>query len=360
MTIKKIGLLTFPLADNYGGTIQCMALYGFLKSLNYEVVLLKNNFMYPAWKRIVVSILKNIPIQNIGGIRKRHENSIFHIDFIENYFNIRTNDLRNKKDFLNVCDKYDLDCVIVGSDQVWRFDYLDSYYPERYFLDFVPDETRKIAYAPSFGNDSWSGSEGFTNRVKFFLERFHLISTREKSGERICKEIFGVDNVKMVLDPTLLVGEEFYNRFFDNSKKVKEKYLVSYILDSNEFKEKTIDFVRRHKGYGKKLEMSVDSCVEIKDWLWNIKASDYVVTDSFHGMVFSILFGKNFIVIANKGRGVDRFRSLLELVGLEDRLIFEDEKYDYLLEQDIDYEKVFSKIEACREFSRNILIKSLL
>ncbi len=152
---------------------------------------------------------------------------------------------------------------------------------------------------------------------------------REKSGIDICSSIFGYKNAKHVLDPTMLMSKEFYiNEIISkyNVSRVQKGGLLTYVLDEEDEKKDIINFVKKSihlerihhlKGFN-----NSNITYSVPEWLASFLNADFVVTDSFHGMVFSIIFEKDFIVIGNKKRGIERFFSLLTLFGLEDRLVF--------------------------------------
>ena len=131
-----------------------------------------------------------------------------------------------------------------------------------------------------------------------------------------------------VLDPTMLMDKEFYiNEIISkyDTSRVSKAELLTYVLDEEDEKKEIIDFVKENlqidnihhlKGFN-----SLKTTYSVPEWLASFSNADFVVTDSFHGMVFSIIFEKYFLVIGNEGRGMDRFVSLLTLLGLEDRLI---------------------------------------
>ena len=234
------------------------------------------------------------------------------------------------------------DVVIVGSDQVWRKQYINDQYYTSYFLDFVDSKkTKKIAYAASFGKDAWEGDDDI-HVISQLLKDFTAISVREKSGISICKNRFNIENIEHVLDPTLLFNKDFYLSQiiskYDTSS-IKSGGFVTYVLDEEEKKKNIIEFVKEktnlqniHNLKGFKTSNKIYS---VPEWLFSFASADFIVTDSFHGMIFSIIFEKEFIVIGNKSRGLERFYSLLNLLGLKERLIIDDNDLS---------EKAFNKI----------------
>ena len=162
----------------------------------------------------------------------------------------------------------------------------------------------------------------------------------------------------MVLDPTLLIDQSFYLDMIKN--KSPENYdCITYILDENSEKKelvKKINVECQHKSVFNLL--TKNSKLSVQDWVASFKSSDFIITDSFHGMVFSIIFNKDFLVIINKDRGADRFYSLCKILGLESRLVTPDSvAIDRMAP--IDYSKVNEILDQLRVKSKQFLINSI-
>ncbi|WP_264080436.1 polysaccharide pyruvyl transferase family protein [Fusobacterium pseudoperiodonticum] len=175
----------------------------------------------------------------------------------------------------------------------------------------------------SFGVDFWEGKEPLTSEVKTLMKKFDSISVREESGIDICRETFGVDEAVNVLDPTLMLNREDYEAIINKTKnlkyEVKEKYIASMILDESSCITKTIDNigenlnlrVEKIKGetiniLGKKITFNN----KVGEWLNYLKNVNLVITDSFYCVAFSIIFNKEFIVLANPERGIARLENI--------------------------------------------------
>jgi hypothetical protein len=243
-------------------------------------------------------------------------------------------------------DKYD--AYVVGSDQVWRPCYNDHLMNN--YLDFVEnDKAIKIAYSASFGVDQWETDEATTRQVAELAKQFDAISVREQSGIRLCKEYLGVEAVQ-VLDPTLLLDAEDYRKIYGKQKNT-EPYIATYVLDSNKDIQKMVKNIAKATGLeirplGK---LSAKGFASIEDWLAGIDGAKYVITDSFHGSVFSIIFGKQFITLGNESRGMSRFESLLNQFNLKERLVFNANDVLAVLNTPIDYEAVDRTLEEKRK-----------
>lgn len=244
----KIGILTLPITENYGGILQAVALYRYLHDQGHDVVLIYKQKKTVLWKQLVISLLVKIPFQDFRGLKSNYKvnkeklkRKAFHRSFIESEIFKISEDLYTKQELENFAKKEKLDALIVGSDQVWRKRYINEQYYKSYFLDFVDgSDVKKISYAASFGKDEWEGKDDHEEIAKL-LQDFTAVSVRERSGVDVCKNTFKYDNVVHVLDPTMIIGKEFYQ------EKIIKKYnetetnkggLLTYVLDEAEEKKR--------------------------------------------------------------------------------------------------------------------------
>lgn len=222
---------------------------------------------------------------------------------------------------------------IVGSDQVWRGQYareMESL--PFFFLDFATQEQRRrsIAYAASFGSDEWEGTPEETAECARLIKEFKAVSVREHSGIRLCREVFGVEAVQMP-DPTLLLEAEDYSRVIRRwwTRRLPEPFLAVYLLDETVEKCALTQAVAGSaKLYPQQLTAHGDAAramdripLSVPQWLRCMRDCESVLTDSFHGCVFAIIFNKPFVCLGNEARGSARFDSLLGTFGLQDRLL---------------------------------------
>lgn len=351
--MKKIGILTFNFYENrnFGASLQSYAV-GKLLQNNAEIKLI-NYFPY------FETIKRKIFLKILGDNFK-----IFNEKFLN-----ETIRLSNKN--LQILNK-DFDYFVVGSDQVWRAKWMKNKV-KHYFFDFVDDSKKKIAYAASFGVDYWEGDEKLTEEIKPLIKRFDHISVREESGIGICKDTFGVDNVVCVLDPTLMIDREDYQPILDDwqdKSHLKKKYIAHMLLDDTEQlrngSKKIADYLGAEINYikGKSFKFlgkTITLYNKVSQWLTYLKDAELVVTDSFHCAVFSIIFHKKFVVVANPARGIARLETLLGKVGLEDRFFtnIEDVLKSGVLDREIDYQEVDKKLEIHRKYSMEFLRKAL-
>jgi len=258
-----------------------------------------------------------------------------------------------------------VDAFIVGSDQVWRQEYSPRI--ETYFLDFLPvtDKRKRIAYAASFGTYSGYIATGKLPICRNLLQRFDAVSVREDNGIKIARETFGRQNAIKALDPTLLLDVDDYRPLIKSETASAEPYVAAYILDENYDKTAILNEVTTHlKMPARQMSASYTGTAmpTVARWLATFAGAGFVVTDSFHGCVFSIIFGKPFIAIGNAERGLDRFTSLLGSLGLTDRLI--DSSGDFNANRDtllspIDYSSIAPLLDAQRRHSLRFLTDAL-
>lgn len=365
----KIGILTLPLNTNYGGILQAYALQTVLERLGHEAYLIemrRRKLRMPIWKApfaYAKRIFRNIRGQRWPIFYEQKLNVEMpiirqHTDkFISKYL--------KRKVYGNFSDikETDYDAIIVGSDQIFRAAFLHKDIVHSY-LDFaVGWNIKRIAYAASFGTKEWEYSKKQTIECGKLIKLFNAVSVREASGIILCSKYFGI-KAEHVLDPTLLLDRVDYVELFKATNTPRSQgNLLCYILDKTIEKNCIINEIAKGLNlipFNVKSESDLvsDPLVKriqppIEQWLRGFYDAEYVVTDSFHACVFSILFKKPFIVIANERRGLARIMSLLTVFGLEDRLVLQG-KHGVNL-SGIDYDKVYQKLQVLREESRCFL-----
>ena len=239
------------------------------------------------------------------------------------------------------------------------------------YLDFTKGwNVKRIAYAASFGINSWSYTDRETEKCRSLIKKFNLVTVRELSAVSLCNEFLGINPIN-VLDPTFLLDKNEYQTLIANYKVSNSHFIFSYLLDETKEKLdllKEISKIKELPIHKIKLEndlskVSVKKLAKlrypsIQQWLASFAQADFIITDSFHGTVFSIIFNKPFIAIANNGRGITRFHSLLKVFGLANRLIFENQGISKeLLSESIDFNVVNTIMNAERNKSYELLKK---
>lgn len=365
----RIGILTVPFNNNYGGFLQAYALTQILERKGHEVTIINRR------KKKITSLRHKVKesIKYILGRSKKFELleeyhtkkiSLYTDQFVRKYFTF-TSVMYSSEELKN-CD---FDFYIVGSDQVWRYNFVPSFIDD-YFFGFIEDDSKpRISYAASFGTDNLEYNEEKRVLCARLLRKFKAISVREKSGVKLLTEYFNVlpKDVIVTIDPTMLLSIEDYAQLFSPFLTHSRNYMFSYILDEDDDRRKAREFIRETKGCsikegkaqsGRTFEQKTIAPVE--SWLAAIYESEFVFTDSFHGTVFSILFNKPFIVYGNIGRGKARFDSLLSMFGLEDRYINNfNQLSESMIMKDIDWNKINSLLNIYRKKSMVFLDNSL-
>lgn len=355
----RIGVLTLPLNENYGGNLQAFALMKVLEQMGHAPALLNRRFK---WER------GNQPSRVQDGTRPLFPNSIFLRDgvkntsFIESQILPITQPYFDSADLKADIDKYRFDAVIVGSDQVWRAKYAKKLYSD-FFLEFLNAAThpvKRISYAASFGADDIGFKPKQIGAIRALLSKFDAVSVREDRGVALCETHFGL-RPHHVLDPTLLLNADVYADLLPAQDKAPRKRVMTYVLDMDTDKAAAIQKLAAHLSLnpetidGQDFTRSQDQDVfstTVEDWVASFYNSEFAVTDSFHGVAFSILFNKPFLAYANPNRGAARFTSILKVFGLQDRLIFNSDQLDIeQIAQPIDWTRVNSVLEKERASS---------
>lgn len=382
----KIGILTLSLSSNYGGILQCYALQTVLERMGHEIVVLDRASAAPSAGLVIRrcgSVLKCLVRRYILGqkniailspwsqmyvIDKRDltDCSVL-LKFVRKHINI-TRPLRSSEALLKRVKRQKLDCFIVGSDQVWRECY--SPFLADCFAGFFPpdDKMLKITYGASFGTSENPISEQMLETCKSLSSRFDAISVREQSAVGLVEQYFG-KHAELVLDPTLLLDADDYvieKPKTACSEATEHDTLVSYVLDTDGQKAKIANDVACELGLKesfmglspKKSDGSPDKMIPVQSWLDNFRNASFVVTDSFHGCVFSVINRKPFIAIVNHSRGADRFVSMLSQLGLEGRMVNDYEEFNAHRSEliaPIDYAEVYSRLQKLKAHSLGYL-----
>ncbi|EPY8569409.1 polysaccharide pyruvyl transferase family protein [Shigella flexneri] len=373
---NKIGILNFQYSDhNYGAVLQAVALENVLKQLgkNAEHInFIPNKKGNKNIKQLIIKFLTFIGLKSLIYrafnkkviIKNKVEGSEIFEDFRNKYLN-RTKAFHSLNELIELEDSYS--SVIVGSDQVWRPKmYSDLTEIEIYFLSFISQKTKKISYAASFGVERWEYDKNdyVTHKAQKYLNKFNSISVREKSGVEICSSVFDI-RAEHVLDPTLLIGRDFFDNLIKDKQPLVQKTISYYKLDLCESFLTGIEHLANLTGYEtnniyyKQLNNGSYEYYPVLDWLSMINSSSIIITDSFHCVCFSILFNKNFYCCLNKERGASRLESLLSELGLEDRLISEEELSRIYTIDDINFSPVEDILNRHRKQSIEFLVSAI-
>ena len=369
---KLIGMVTPHYAPNYGAKVQAFALAEALRKLGYDIEYINRR------PKIGTYSDSNAILRQLKKLEEVYNRKYFY-QFEEKYLQPQSVPIYSNDEFGKI-DLHKYYGFTIGSDQMWRDDYYRPTFTPVSYLDFAKDyEAKKVAYAVSFGKSTCKHPENRRIYLESLIKKFSAVSVREKSGIEILNDTFHVDCGVWVVDPTLLLNKEEYIKIFNlKDLPTKRKETATYILCDN---YKTIGFYEtigeeiglpmRHFLKPKKYRILYNHYVarlpffrrmpSILNWFDTILNTQYFITDSFHGTVFAIIFGKQFITLDNSVGGSERLTSLLGLLGLEDRL------FDFSVspkiiadkvKEPIDYQKVYRKLKTFVESSRKFLADS--
>lgn len=363
----KIGILTYHRAHNYGAMLQAYALLTFLQERGYTAEFIdywpkKHQLQYKLFKPIhgkgFVNKLINFIADILTMTRRYHRMSKFN-KFAKNYLNIKSViQYKDKSDFKQE-NKYDL--IIVGSDQIWRnYEYEGKYigFDPIYFCQYFPNTSRCISYAASMGIIALNNNDN--NLLKQYLSTFDTILVRENSLKELINSLeFEAD---VVLDPTLLISKEQWNRILPATRFKKQPYVLYYELIRS---QEALDFARS-KAKALKCELLImDSIIHTIprkehvsyaspiEFLHAIRDAEYIVATSFHGTAFSIIFEKQFITIG-LNKNADRVLTLLNHLGICDHYQNKAKEIN-----DIEYSKVQPLYNAIRLKSEKLLLNAI-
>ena len=306
-----VGIVGWWYGKNYGSALTYYALHEVVEGLGYDTLMLE----WP-WRK------KPFPPIQDNFVRK----------FAKKHYNMSAQYTFDEYPLLN----NHINQFLVGSDQLWN--YWDSKDMGNYYmLDFVRDDRKKISYATSFGHPEYAAPKEVCQKQAEILKTFDAISVREDDGVKICREVFGVDATQ-VLDPVFLCPKGKYLDLMAEAKINFEKpYLLAYILSPNKEKGEMLKKAADELGLDlliildgqtdleeNKKRLGIENVrqnVGIEDWLAYIYNASFVITDSFHGTCFSLIFEKQFICILNRARGISRFETLSGHLALQNFIV---------------------------------------
>ena len=351
----KIGILTYHRAHNYGAMLQAYALLSYLRNNGHDVEIID---YWPDMHRIQYALIK--PIVGNSIISKIKCIIATTITFIRRYIRIRKFENFSQKYLnLNSTIQYPMpdwgylqyDCIIVGSDQIWRNHESDGKhigFDPVYFCQNIPKNIRCISYAASMGIIQLNKED--KDFFKNYLNRFSRILVRENSLKETIDEL-GFDSI-IVVDPTLLLSKDEWNKFLPNKRFHTTKYVLYYELVKS--KEALVFAKHKAEELGCKL-LIMDATIPLIpqrrhisyaspiEFLHAIRDAEFVIATSFHGTAFSVIFEKQFITIGLK-KNADRVQTMLHQLDIEEH--YQEHPQNVM---DIDYAQVkirFSKLVA--------------
>ena len=322
----KIAILTWFHYRNYGTALQVSALYNYLTNAGHKVDVIDyipSDVRKKTIQNFQISEVverhkkKNISFQNYSGkpFCDESKNRLYQ-EYLDERISL-TEKCATKSDFENLNSDYD--AFICGSDQIWS----PSCFDPHYFLDFVYNTEKMIAYAPSIGLTEID-DRFIEKQMRDLIGRFYYLSVRESSGKDIIKALTG-KQAEVVVDPTLLLNSLDWDKYCATTIDTSDNYLLVYFLGNNINHWKSVyKFAEK-----KKLEVRIipvfekdllrDGCINDpvgpKEFVSLIRNAQYICTDSFHGSLFSIIFHKQFTAIERfeQGNPINQNARLIDL-----------------------------------------------
>ncbi len=323
---NNVAILNFHWENNnFGAVLTAYALNKFLNLSGYNAY--------------------NIDYKLKGACQKDYSNFI---EFRNKYLPM-TKQCNNKKDLESLNEYFSN--FIVGSDQVFRYAFT-KHQDGTYYLSFVNNENKKIAYAASFGHPEFEKNKQFTKITGMLLSRFNDISVREDSGIQICKNTFRL-KAKHVLDPVFLLDVKYWEELASSSNS--DAKIVHYLLSDNIDKE-----IEEELKCSKSIRW--DKNTKIEEWLCSIKNADFVITDSFHGLCFCIIFNKQFVYIYKPFPALERIISLFKMFNIPECFMVEKNKnfkINECMKNKLDYSNINKLLDKYKEDSINFLINAI-
>lgn len=382
--MMKVGIITWFTYENYGTKLQAIALQRYLKNKKLNPVLL--NFAPPETEGGEAPssfFLKYKDIRNIKVLAKKIKNKGYYFvekigrrkykqELIER--SKKLNDIILDKcvlsekivtvnEYINVCN--DMDCLIFGSDQIWNPNWFHPYY----YANYKEIVVNKMAYAPSIGVTEIGDSQ--KEKYRKSLETFSKIGVREKTGKQIIQELYE-GTVENVVDPTLLHTKEEWKQILDLEKTntdTQEKYICVYFLSENAKHWKAVYSLAKREKLKVKIipyvgtsflrKGDVIASTSVQDFISIIENAQYVITDSFHATVFSVIFNREFYTLErfdskNLLSQNSRIYDFLSEIELEKRILpFNTSKIDY--SERINYNIINGKLENLIKKSKEFL-----
>lgn len=326
---QKIGMITFHRANNLGAALQAYALYTYLNEniCPTEIIDYYPNNAIPARNTLLRRAMRMVK-KTVGGKEQKDRYQRFEkFDAFINECRISEKVYYGDKAIEADPPKYDL--IISGSDQILNTTLTGN--SMAYYLNFA-NTTSKISYASSFGRSDVSETE--IAYIKQYLKDFRTLSAREESAKQIIESLTE-HHVELVVDPVFLLSKEKWSSISEPIRA--EKYVFVYAMENTPWLVETIDQVRTQfclpikivlgGSFQLNIDGEVDNCCGPRDFLSYIKNAEYIITNSFHGSAFSIVFEKKFICVAHSSKNT-RLKNLMKIIDSENKQINDMHKYD--------------------------------
>ena len=352
--------------NNYGGNLQRYAMVTILQRMGYEVEYLYIRDNWDDWfanrtkgkiiKQSVKQIVRHLlhPTQEPWFAWKRERDDYRKACKITEPFLAKhiphTQPIYSHRELENVFRKGNYDAIIAGSDQIWRKQFVERYGLETWFLDFVHDDFRgkRVIYGASFGVAEQEYTKAEQEKIRLLFNKFNAVSVREKRGLELLDSYSWTNpQAEWVLDPTLLLSEEDYSQLIDSADTNEpEGDMFCYILDWTEEIDLQIqNIARQNKLCPLVRSIHDENPCSIEQWLRYIRDAKFIFTDSYHGLLFALIFHKPFYLLYNSFRGNARFDSIISQLEIDIK--------------NPNHEKIFEKLEQYKQQSLGFLTKAL-
>lgn len=342
--MSKIATITFHWAVNYGAVLQAYALQKYLQ-------------LHGADTQIIDYVPRRVELSKFFLAIKKRDRRFFQKrkllrSFCKQELKLSKKTYRNNRSLFGCADTYD--AIICGSDQIWNESFTNGAEGKTtlsYFLNFAGKRTKKVAYAVSFGTQKLS--QITKDQIAPQLKEFYRIAVREQSGKEIVNDL-GMD-AAVTLDPTLLLPREAYDQLLTSRSFPPVQKVFAYILHEDQtMAQKVCHLVQRH--FGQNEQDGSELHIDMRQWLYSLSHAEFVVTNSFHGTVFSLLFHRPFVVLPVEKSGMnDRIQTLMSALGLSDRIVTSEEEAQKALCRPIDWDAVDARLRSLREASEEFL-----
>ena len=368
----NIGIITWFHGPNYGTCLQAIALQKYLRNqgfhveiINFRVIVNNGEEKKSLWHRICYQPEKYLTKYSFKKYRKDIEKKDRMLKAIIESQCILTDEIHSREDFIKICNGFDL--IICGSDQIWN----PNWYHKFYYVDYPEISTRKISYAPSLGINKIS--EDKKKKIQRSLSGFEAISVRERKGAEILEPISPVKPC-VVVDPTFLLDVKDWSNIASKANMAEsgEYVFCMFLTDKFAHWKAAYSFAKKkglrlaivpYGGFSYMQKGALYTAASVGDWLALIRDARYVITDSFHVAVFSIIYERQFYIFqrfkeneyTSQNARVD---NLLEITGTKDHYI----RYGscrIAVNKDINYREIKEMLKKEIETSKQFLKQAI-
>ena len=371
--MKTIGIITIHKINNYGSVFQAYALQKVCEEMGFNVEIIDYKFpniqhqnnkyakvsdttpKEPVWIKLLFA----------NALLKQHKGIA---EFVRRYQHLSPSVYNTPEELLEDTPHYDI--YVTGSDQLWSPRHCNG--DPAFMLHFAPDDALKISYAASIGTNKIP--EDLRPLYKRLLNRYRYIGVRETSGVEIIKEVVGM-RATTVLDPTLLLSHEEWNKIATSRRLVKKRYILCYFLNYSfnafPFADELAEFVQKQTGYDivrvarppHKLKFSNTNYkvgASPEDFLALVRDAEMVLTTSFHGTAFAVNYGKPlFSIVEDRNAGDSRQVSLLRSLGMDQQILSVTDKFPDVEQGRYEVEMEQKKLGVLRFESKQFLLTAL-